>query len=40
MLNANGLKTSYLVQGLGFAKWKVDDAFVARHIIGTIKNGY
>jgi len=39
MLNANGLKTQYLVQGLGFAKWKVDDAFVARHIIRSIKNG-
>jgi SAM-dependent methyltransferase len=39
MLNANGLKTSYLVQGVGFAKWKNDDAYVARHIIGSMKNG-
>ena len=36
MLLAYGLKTSYSAQGLGFAKWKADDAFVARHIVSKI----
>jgi len=36
MLFAHGLKTSYSAQGLGFSKWKTDDAFVARHIVSKI----
>lgn len=33
MLSDVGLSTSYFVQGIGFAKWKEDDAAVARHTI-------
>ncbi|MDA9240126.1 class I SAM-dependent methyltransferase [bacterium] len=36
MLHTHGLKTSYSAQGLGFSKWKTDDAFVARHIVSKI----
>ena len=38
-LNACQLKTSYFTQGIGYAKWKDDDAFVARHIVGLNQNG-
>jgi len=38
LLNACQLKTLYFTQGIGYAKWKDDDAFVARHIIGLAKN--
>lgn len=37
MLNTHGMKTSYLAQGIGFAKWKNDDAYVARHIVELTK---
>lgn len=33
ILAAKGLRTSYFVEGVGYAKWKSDDAVVARHII-------
>ena len=39
LLTACQLKTSYFTKGIGYAKWKDDDAFVARHIVGLAQNG-
>lgn len=32
-LRSRNMKTTYFCEGLGYAKYKTDDAFVARHII-------
>ena len=33
MLAGSGFECEYSVEGLGFAKWRTDDAYVARHIM-------